>query len=190
MTLGRAAESIIELQGPAFTEFTPEVTMTGSAYSSKTGSYSQTIGNDPQVDLLWDFTKASTHLVVTRGATNQTDFSIEPGVPSFPLYCQGPLNTSTAPTPLTAFKWSSKGAGAASPGPGECAWADRGPQGTEIKSGNSNVISGYLNQVANLPAGRYAEIGVYRDPNAGNDLVVTQVVGVVTPPFSSSPILP
>jgi hypothetical protein len=190
MTIGRAAVSIIELQGPAFTDFTPKVTMTGSAYSSKTGSYSQTISNDPQVDLLWDFTKASTHIAVTLGATNQTYFNIEPGLPSYPLYCQGPLVTSSAPVPLTPFHWSSEGAGAGSPGPGECAWPDRGPRGTEIKSGNSNVIYGYLNQVANLPKGKYAEIGVYNDASVGNDMVVTQVVGLVSPPFSSSATLP
>lgn len=108
------------------------------------------------------------------------------GVQSFPLYCQGPLTTSSG---LTPFKWASQGAGAASPGPGECAWGDRAPRGTEIKSGDSNVISGTLNQVANLPAGKFGEIGVYRDPTS-NDMVVTQVVGLVSPPFSSSPTLP
>jgi hypothetical protein len=69
-------------------------------------------------------------------------------------------------------------------------WADRGPRGTEIKSGDSNVIYGYLNQVANLPAGKYAELGVYRDPNIDNDMVVTQIVGLVSPPFSASVTLP
>ncbi len=51
------------------------------------------------------------------------------------------------------------------PGPGECAWADRAPSGTEIMSGNSNVISGSLHKVANLAAGKYAKIGVYKDPS-------------------------
>jgi subtilase family serine protease len=108
------------------------------------------------------------------------------GVQSYPLYCQGPLVTTSG---LTSFKWASQGAGAAKPGPGQCAWADRAPRGTEIKSGNSNVISGTLNQVASLPAGKFAEIGVYNSPN-GHDMVVTQVVGLVSPPFSSSPVLP
>jgi subtilase family serine protease len=111
------------------------------------------------------------------------------GVQAYPLYCQGPLTTSSAPTPLTSFKWASQGAGTASPGPGECAWADRAPRGTEIKSGDGNVISGTLNQVANLPAGKFAEIGVYNDATS-NDMVVTQIVGLVTPPFSPSPTLP
>jgi subtilase family serine protease len=108
------------------------------------------------------------------------------GVQSYPLYCKGPLVTTGTSTP---FKWASQGAGAASPGAGECAWADRGPQGTEIQSGNSNVIEGALKQVANLPAGKYAEIGVYNDPT-GNHMVVTQIVGLVTPPFSANPVLP
>jgi len=197
MTVGRAAEFIIENQSPqvsktstAFTDFSPQVTMTGSAYSSQTSKYSQTVNNDPTVSLLTDFTKTTTHIVVAIGATGQTYFSIEPGETSYPLFCQGPLYTSTAPTPLTSFKWASKGAGAAAPGPGQCAWADRGPRGVEIKSGNSNIISGYLNQVANLPAGKYAEIGVYTDANAGNDLVVTQIVGIVKPPFSATAKLP
>ena len=112
------------------------------------------------------------------------------GVTSYPLYCQGPLVTSTAPTPLTPLKWSSTSAGAKSPGPGECAWAGRGPRGTEIKTGDGNVISGKLSEVANLKSGEYAEIGVYNDPKAGNDMVVTQVVGLVKPPFSSTPTLP
>ena len=95
------------------------------------------------------------------------------GVSSYPLYCKGPLVSTGSSTP---FKWASQGAGAASPGAGECAWADRAPEGTEIGSGGGNVISGNLNQVANLAAGKYAEIGVYNDPT-GHHMVVTQIVG-------------
>jgi subtilase family serine protease len=108
------------------------------------------------------------------------------GVPSYPLYCQGPLVTSGT---LTPFVWASQGAGTSAPGPGQCAWSDRGPRGSEIKSGNSNVISGSLGQLANLPAGKFAEIGVYNAP-VGNDMVVTQIVGFVSKPFSSSAGLP
>jgi hypothetical protein len=197
MTLGKAAEFIIENQSPqvsssstAFTDFTPTVTMSGSAYTSKTNAYSQTISSDPNVNLLTDFTNTTTHIVVTLGNSDQTYFSMEASQPSYPLYCQGPLKTSTAPTPLTPYKWASEGAGAKAPGPGECAWADRGPRGIEIKSGDSNEIMGYLNQLANLPAGKYMEIGVYRDPNYGNDMMVTKIVGFVTPPFSAKPVLP
>ncbi len=197
MTLGKAAEFIIENQSPqvsssstAFTDFTPGVTMSGSAYTSKTNAYSQTISSDPNVNLLTDFTNTTSHIVVTLGSSDQTYFNMEASQPSYPLYCQGPLKTSTAPTPLTQYKWASEGAGARAPDPGECAWADRGPRGTEIKSGDSNEIMGYLNQLANLPAGKYMEIGVYRDSNYDNDMMVTKIVGFVTPPFSSKPVLP
>jgi len=84
------------------------------------------------------------------------------GVHSFPLYCQGPLKTTSG---LTRFKWAMQGAAAANPGPGQCAWANRAPTPPEIKSGGGNVISGTLNQVANLSAGSFAEIGVYRVPD-------------------------
>jgi hypothetical protein len=42
---------------------------------------------------------------------------------------------------------------------------------------------GWLNQVANLPAGKFAKIEVYRDPNESNDMVVTKIDGFVEPPF-------
>ena len=103
------------------------------------------------------------------------------GVDAYPFYCQGPLTTTAG---ATAFKWASQGASAASPGPGECAWADRAPTGAEL---SATVIYGNLNQVANLKAGKFAEIGVYRDLT---NMVVTQIVGLVTPPFSSSSTLP
>jgi hypothetical protein len=118
-----------------------------------------------------------------------------PAPPSFPLYCQGPLRTISGSPALTAytltpFKWSGKGAGAETPGIGECAWADRGPRGTEIRPGDGNVICGALGQVADLQAGKYAEIGVYRNASADDCLAVTKVVGFVRPPFSASPVLP
>jgi subtilase family serine protease len=108
------------------------------------------------------------------------------GVQSYPLYCKGPLVTKSG---LTSFKWAKTGAGAASPGPGECAWADRAPTGTEIKAGDSNEIAGNIGEVANLPAGKYAEIGVFNDPHT-HDMNATQIVGFVKPPFSSVPSLP
>src|SRR3974390_1810164 len=54
-------------------------------------------------------------------------------VPAYPLYCQGPLTTS-APSgreSTTPFHWAPVGAGAANPGPGQCAWADRGARAVE-----------------------------------------------------------
>jgi len=106
------------------------------------------------------------------------------GIQAYALYCQGPLSTSSN---LTPFKWAAQGAGTASPGPGQCAWADRAPSGTEVKSGNSNAISGDLHEVASLAAGKYAEIGVFNDPTT-HDMIVIQIVGLVKPPFSSNPL--
>ncbi len=85
MTLGAAAEFIIENQSPqvsasstAFTDFTPAVTMSGSAYSSKTGGYSQTISTDAAVSLLTDFTHTTTHMDVALVPSDQTRFTISP----------------------------------------------------------------------------------------------------------------
>lgn len=108
------------------------------------------------------------------------------GVPAYPLYCEGPLTTTANSTP---FQWASQGASAALPLPGQCAWADRAPYATEIHSGGGNVIVGGIDQVANLSIGKFGEIGVYFDP-ATTDLIATQVVGLVKPPFSSKPLLP
>jgi subtilase family serine protease len=111
--------------------------------------------------------------------------------PSYPLYCQGPLTTSGT---STKFKWASQGAGATptGPGPSQCAWADRAPRGSEIKQpGDFNIILGQLGQLANLPRHKYMAIAVYRaparDPARDNDLVVTEVFGFKSPPFSSDP---
>jgi len=84
MTLGENAEFVIEDQtgqccNPAvqFTDFTPEVTMQGEAYSNTTNSYSQTISTDSQVYLLTDFTNSTSHMNVSLGKTNQTYFSVD-----------------------------------------------------------------------------------------------------------------
>ncbi len=83
MTLGLAAEFIIENQSPqmnppgvAFTDFWGQVAMSGSAYSSATNKYSQTISTDPSVHLLTDFTSDTTQLSVLLGASNQTYFTV------------------------------------------------------------------------------------------------------------------
>ena len=83
MTLGLAAEFIIENQSPpvdppgvAFTDFWGQVVMSGSAYSSATNKYSQTISTDPSVHLLTDFTSDTTQMSVLLGASNQTYFTV------------------------------------------------------------------------------------------------------------------
>jgi Peptidase A4 family len=197
-TLGMSAEFIIEddtpelnMGGTAFTDFSRTVTIAGSAFSQQKDVLEEkTISTDPAVTVLTDFTNTTTHIVVALGTTDQTSFNIEPGQPSFPFYCQGPLTQSPAPTPQTRFVWSPTSASAKAPGEGQCAWADRTPRGTEIKSGGGNVISGYLNQFASLTKGQFVELAVYNDPAADNDMVVTQVIGTVTPPFPASVTLP
>jgi hypothetical protein len=192
MTLGQAADFVIENQSPqvsststAFTDFSPAVYMNGTAYSTQTNSFSQSIGNDPSLHVLTDFTNTTSHIVVRTTSAPWTVFSMEPTRVSYALYCRGPLSTTRAqvPTPRTVFKWASTGAAKSPPGPGHCAWADRTGRGGEIHKGDTDIILGYLNQVANLPAGKYSEIDVYTDPAFGNDLVVTQIVGLVSPPF-------
>jgi hypothetical protein len=83
MTVGLAAEFVIENQTPqccspatAFTDFASTVTMSGSAYSSTTDSNSQTISTDPLVDVLDDFTNTTSHMNVSLGKTDQTYFTV------------------------------------------------------------------------------------------------------------------
>jgi formylglycine-generating enzyme required for sulfatase activity len=120
---------------------------------------------------------------------------VETPLPSFPLFCQGPLTTGPRSPPpsgptSTRYKWASKGAVAENPGPGECAWADRGPRGVEIVNGEGNVICDYSGNLAGLLAGKYLEIYVHRDPAENNCMRLTRYVGLVNPPFSSAPMLP
>jgi len=77
-TIGEAAEFVIELQGPAWPDLGNEVTLTGSAYSSQTKSYSQTVNNDPTLNMLNDFTGQSSpsHMNVSIGSASQTYFNV------------------------------------------------------------------------------------------------------------------
>jgi hypothetical protein len=110
----------------------------------------------------------------------------ETPLPSFPLYCQGPLRTVSLPVPnsgttWTAFKWSNKGASVESAGPGECAWNDRGPRGSEIKDGYGNVICDSSGVVKSLAAGQYLAITVFRDESSDNCMRVTGVLSTGVP---------
>jgi hypothetical protein len=84
-TLGTSAEFVIENQSPqvspsstAFTDFTPAVTVAGSAYSSTTNSYSKKISTDPAVYVLTDFTNTTTRISIVLGTTDQTFFGVSP----------------------------------------------------------------------------------------------------------------
>ena len=65
--------------------------------------------------------------------------------PSYPLFCHGggsmktEILTNGASVEVdTTFRWADQGAGTRPPKHGQCAWADRGPQGSEIKAGDTN----------------------------------------------------
>jgi hypothetical protein len=121
--------------------------------------------------------------------------------PSYPLYCKGSLTAvSTQPpnslliTTTIKFTWSSKAASVRAPGQGRCAWADRGPRGTELGintlHGVNNIPSNIgQNSLTSVSKGEYVEYGVYRDPE-NRYMVVTQIVGLAHPPFSSNLSLP
>ncbi len=112
-------------------------------------------------------------------------------VPAYPLYCQGPLTTG-APSggeTTTPFKWASVGAGAANPAPGQCVWADRGPRGSEIQSGDGNVICDWSSAMQSVPAGTFVEVGVARDPIVGNCMHLFRYLGSVSTPVSGIPFL-
>ena len=113
-------------------------------------------------------------------------------VPAYPLYCHGPLTTSSPSggKTTTPFIWAPTGAGAAIPGPGQCAWADRAPRGVEIQPGGGNVICDFSGAMQSVPAGTFVEIGVARDPLDNNCMHLVRYLGTVSPPFSAVPALP
>jgi len=113
-------------------------------------------------------------------------------VPAYPLYCQGPLTTSSPSggKTTTPFIWAPTGAGAANPGPGQCAWADRAARGSEIQPGGGNVICDFSGAMQSVPAGTFVEIGVARDPLNNNCMHLVRYLGTVSPPFSAVPALP
>jgi hypothetical protein len=113
-------------------------------------------------------------------------------IPAYPLYCQGPLTTGSPSggETTTPFIWAHTGAGAAKPGAGQCAWADRAARGSEIKPGGGNVICDFSSAMRSVPAGKFVEIGVARDPQVNNCMHLTRYLGDVSPPFSGVPALP
>jgi hypothetical protein len=75
-TLGNSAEFAMELETqPAFTDFTPKVTMQGQAFSASLGQWVN-VSTDPGVLLLTDFTKSATHLLVSLGSPDLVNFSV------------------------------------------------------------------------------------------------------------------
>jgi hypothetical protein len=148
-------------------------------------------------------------IVVALASASFVVATPEPAVaaqpPSYPLYCQGPLQITRWPWYYT---WAPTAAGVAPPGPGQCAWADRTPRGDELMpafgGGYYNLVCGALTagiyepqpsgvDYSVIKQGQYMEIGVYyNDPPEHFErcMAWTTVVGFVTPPFSASPTLP
>jgi Common central domain of tyrosinase/Polyphenol oxidase middle domain len=136
---------------------------------------------------LWLTTSA---LVAAAGTHNVAAQSPQ-FVPAYPLYCQGPLTTG-APSggeTTTPFIWAATGAGAAAPGPGQCVWADRPARGSEIRPGGGNVICDFSGAMQSVPAGKFVEVGVARDPLVNNCMHLARYIGTVSPPFSGVPAL-
>jgi hypothetical protein len=110
--------------------------------------------------------------------------------PSQAIYCRGPLSTfrtDGGKVIKTPFKWAKEAAMKDNPGAGECAWADRAPQGDE-KPGEAGTILGNLGPFDNTPVGTIGKICVTKA--SGGELVVRQVVrqlGHETAPFHRPP---
>jgi len=110
--------------------------------------------------------------------------------PAYAIYCRGPLSTfrtDGGKVVKTPFKWAKEAAMKDNPGAGECAWADRAPQGDE-KPGENGTILGNLGPFDNTPIGTIGKICVTKA--SGGDLVVRQVVrqlGHETAPFHRPP---
>ena len=113
-------------------------------------------------------------------------------VPAYPLYCQGPLTTSSPSggETKTPFTWATTGAGVADPPAGHCAWADRAARAIEIQAGGGNDICDFSGAMKSVPAGKFVEVGVARDPLVNNCMHLARYIGDVSPKFSGVPALP
>jgi hypothetical protein len=129
-------------------------------------------------------------LVLCVGSVSVTNSQTQE--PSTALYCHGPLSTFRAnggKVVRTPFKWAKEAAGKANPGAGECAWADRLPQESEIKP--ENAMMGPLGPFDTMPPGTFGKICVYwANSGEGKVLTVREIVRGSDPkltPFHSPP---
>jgi len=114
--------------------------------------------------------------------------------PSYALYCRGHLDTlrtDAGKVIKTPFKWAKEVAVKENPGAGECAWAERAPEGIDSKPGERAVLVGNLGPFDSLPVGTIGKICVSKPSNSNsNELLVRQVVrqpGHETSPFHRPP---
>jgi hypothetical protein len=112
--------------------------------------------------------------------------------PPHAIYCRGPLKTfrtDGGKMVKTPFKWAKEAAMKENPGAGECAWADRAPQGNE-KAGDTSTIVGNLGPFDNIPVGTIGKVCVTKASGDSNDLMVKQIIrqlGHETAPFHRPP---
>jgi hypothetical protein len=112
--------------------------------------------------------------------------------PPHAIYCRGPLKTfrtDGGKMVTTPFKWAKEAAMKENPGAGECAWADRAPQGNE-KPGDTSTIVGNMGPFDNIPVGTIGKVCVTKASGDSNDLMVKQIVrqlGHETAPFHRPP---
>src|SRR5262245_21929281 len=109
--------------------------------------------------------------------------------PSVALICRGPLNTyrtDGGKAINTPFKWAKQAASKENPGFGECAWFDRTPEPSEVKTGRDNAIHGALGPFDTLPVGTFGKICVTRATMTVRGVVRGDGANApfVLPPFS------
>ena len=110
--------------------------------------------------------------------------------PSVALICRGELRTNRTDggkVVKTPFKWAKEAASKENPGTGECAWIDRTPLPSEIKTGPDNVINGNLGPFDNLPVGTFGKICVTRATLTVRGFVrgTGQTAPFILPPWSN-----
>jgi hypothetical protein len=82
------------------------------------------------------------------------------------------------------FKWAPRSASQFPPGPGQCAWANRTPQGAEIQAGGNSLFS----QGIQPDLGKFTsffKVCAYLDPNTNNFDIASGPVAA-NPPFSAN----
>jgi hypothetical protein len=143
------------------------------------------------VKLRWFAVAGASVLSLAPALVTNAQTPAAPGA-SAAIYCRGPLSTfrtDGGKVVKTPFKWAKEAAMKENPGAGECAWADRAPQGNE-KPGDTSTIIGNLGPFDNIPVGTIGKICVTKASGDSKDVIVKQVVrqlGHETAPFHRPP---
>ena len=143
------------------------------------------------VKLMWFAVAGASVLSLAPALVTNAQTPAAPGA-SAAIYCRGPLSTfrtDGGKVVKTPFKWAKEAAMKENPGAGECAWADRAPQGNE-KPGDTSTIIGNLGPFDNIPVGTIGKICVTKASGDSKDVIVKQVVrqlGHETAPFHRPP---